>query len=549
MNPVLPAECRYSKSRRERGAPRTRKRGARRGPLLSPDECELLIIENSIALNAAEAPLPADSPEIKRIYAILTAYLRKERVICYGGIAVNYALPKKAQFYGPGDVPDYDVLSPNAIDTAKRLVDVFVANGFKDSEARAGVHYGTYKVFVNFIGILDLTDISAHVFDALYRDSIVHDGIRFAPPTWLRMSMHLELSRPLGDVSRWEKVDSRMQLLEKYHPLAKIAARSTATATATATATLEPSAIRAAVLPDVLSTLVKRGGVFCGRIAVEAFLLHDQGSADSISADSTIRVLTDDLTGAEKAIRDALSGRSFDLPPTTLSSPTESGTQLVAKKRTLGAKDILLLRCPAVGDIIPEQVQVIVCGKLIAILYQTIACHNYNEVALALPSLSGTKKQRVRIATTDTTLSVLLSLVYVRSFGAESRDLASERELSCAAVQVHLCAEKHRMDQSGIWTRFRIPCSGVQPTLASIRTEKATMFKKLTSGPRAATTTEYDKWFLKYSPSTPGTRGNKRGDGTQVNAPKKSHMKPEQRIWKMLGFPSGARATRKNKRV
>ncbi len=35
------------------------------------------------------------------------------------------------------------------------------------------------------------------------------NGIRYAPPNFLRMNMYLELSRPAGDVSRWEKVFKR----------------------------------------------------------------------------------------------------------------------------------------------------------------------------------------------------------------------------------------------------------------------------------------------------------------------------------------------------
>lgn len=33
------------------------------------------------------------------------------------------------------------------------------------------------------------------------------------------MGMYLELSRPAGDVSRWEKVLKRLILLNKHHPL------------------------------------------------------------------------------------------------------------------------------------------------------------------------------------------------------------------------------------------------------------------------------------------------------------------------------------------
>ena len=33
------------------------------------------------------------------------------------------------------------------------------------------------------------------------------------------MSLHQELARPLGDVSRWEKIYERMNLLNIYYPI------------------------------------------------------------------------------------------------------------------------------------------------------------------------------------------------------------------------------------------------------------------------------------------------------------------------------------------
>jgi hypothetical protein len=42
--------------------------------------------------------------------------------------------------------------------------------------------------------------------------------IYYASPNYLRMNIHLELSRPLGDVSRWTKIYQRLDLLNKYHP-------------------------------------------------------------------------------------------------------------------------------------------------------------------------------------------------------------------------------------------------------------------------------------------------------------------------------------------
>ena len=46
------------------------------------------------------------------------------------------------------------------------------------------------------------------------------DGLNYAPPDFLRLSMYLELSRPKGDTDRWEKVLTRLDLLNQHHPIA-----------------------------------------------------------------------------------------------------------------------------------------------------------------------------------------------------------------------------------------------------------------------------------------------------------------------------------------
>ena len=48
------------------------------------------------------------------------------------------------------------------------------------------------------------------LFETLKRDSIKILDIYYCAPNYLRMSMFLELSRPNGDISRWEKVLKRV---------------------------------------------------------------------------------------------------------------------------------------------------------------------------------------------------------------------------------------------------------------------------------------------------------------------------------------------------
>ena len=77
------------------------------------------------------------------------------------------------------------------------------------------MHPGTYKVFVNFIPVADITELVPELFANLQKDSIIIDGIHYSSPNFLRMLGYLELSRPLGDTCRWEKVLKRINLLNK----------------------------------------------------------------------------------------------------------------------------------------------------------------------------------------------------------------------------------------------------------------------------------------------------------------------------------------------
>ena len=184
-------------------------------------ECELAVLRHVIDENERIAGEKiAKSDEIKRMIEIVEDFLLKKKLICYGGTAINNILPKQAQFYNKDyQIPDYDFFSSNALEDAKELADIFFKEGYVDVEAKSGVHDGTYKVFVNFIPMADISSIHKELFDALLKESIKVAGIHYCPPNFLRMGMYLELSRPVGDTSRWEKVLKRLNLLNEYYPM------------------------------------------------------------------------------------------------------------------------------------------------------------------------------------------------------------------------------------------------------------------------------------------------------------------------------------------
>jgi hypothetical protein len=160
----------------------------------------------------------ASNIAIRTVLSIVEEFLTKSKVMCYGGTAINNLLPPKDRFYDPiKDIPDYDFFSLTPQIHAMELADKIAKAGYKLVEVKPGMHIGTFKVFADYTGIADITLLDKPIFERLWKDSIVKDSIHYVPPNFLRMSVYLELSRPRGDVSRWTKVYSRIQLLNKHY--------------------------------------------------------------------------------------------------------------------------------------------------------------------------------------------------------------------------------------------------------------------------------------------------------------------------------------------
>ena len=152
------------------------------------------------------------------LFNIINDYISKHQLICYGGMAINNIIPESSErFYDEIDIPDYDCFTPNAIKDAKQLSQL-LRTKYENVEVKSAMFKGTYKVFVNFIPIVDLTQIEYSLFEKIKQSSLKIQDIYYASPNYLRMNIHLELSRPLGDVSRWIKISQRLELLNKYHP-------------------------------------------------------------------------------------------------------------------------------------------------------------------------------------------------------------------------------------------------------------------------------------------------------------------------------------------
>lgn len=163
----------------------------------------------------------ASDPSVKAAIQVVEDFLKNHRVLCYGGTAINNLLPPEDQFYNyETEIPDYDFFSQTPQEHAMFLADKLAKRGIKNVEVKPGMHLGTFKVFADFEGVADITELEPEIFKKLWDENVVKSNIHYVTPDFLRMSMYLELSRPQGDISRWTKIYKRLLLLNKHYPIA-----------------------------------------------------------------------------------------------------------------------------------------------------------------------------------------------------------------------------------------------------------------------------------------------------------------------------------------
>ena len=430
-------------------------------PKLSLEEKELDILRDAVDIaEKRKGKQTVSDPDVKKIIGILEDFLKKKKLICYGGTAINNILPLEDQFYDKNiEIPDYDFYSPNALDDAKELADIYYNSGFQEVEAKAGVHFGTYKVFVNFIPVADITYLEKPLFKRIQRDAIRVYGILYCPANFLRMNMYLELSRPAGDISRWEKVLKRLILLNKNYPLRgkhcdpKLFQREFERI---------DSDKQAQLYYSVRDAFIDQGLVFFGGYA--SFLYSSYMPA--------------------KQRKMFQKTPDFDV---LAEEPEQAAVILKERLEDFDYKDVKIVKHEGIGELIAPHYSVRVkinnIEETVAFIYKPLACHSYNVIK------KGNKS--IRVATIDTMLSFYFAFYY------SDREYYDENRILCMAQYLFNVQQKNRLEQKGLLKRFSINCYGKQDTLEEMRNTKALKYKEL-KGKRNSK--EYESWFLRYIP-------------------------------------------------
>ena len=413
----------------------------------------------------------AQSDDVKKMIMLLENFLRNNKTLCYGGTAINNILPEQYKFYDKNiDVPDYDFFTPYPIEYSKKIADLYYNNGYTEVEAKSSIHSGTFKIFVNFLPIADITYMDEIIFNNLYKRSIKINAINYCPPNFLRMAMYQELSRPMGDVSRWEKILKRLILLNKNFPLrGKLCnykdfqrnyEENEENKENEENEENEENSRK--IYKVVKDSFINQGLIFFGGYAASLYGNY--------------------MPKNEKIY-------AKNIPDFDILSEDPYSSAVILKEQLIyeGFKNIKIILKPQIGKFVENHYEIMINKDIVAIIYKANACHSYNVITI--------NGKKLKIATIDTILSFYLIFIYA------NRNYYDENRLLCISEFLFKVQLKNRLQQKGLLRRFTVNCYGKQKTLEDLRADKSILYNKLKDKDNFKNSNEYKFNFFRYIPS------------------------------------------------
>ncbi len=359
------------------------------------------------------------NPVFRRALQIVQEFLQDRGRICYGGMAINAHLPKDMKFYDFTKVlPDYDFLTPNSSADVKELVRRLKNAKIPAVEAKFGIHEGTVKVYANFLSVADITSVDQEFYSLLQKRAIVEDGVRFVDENFLRMSMYLELSRPMGQVERWDKVYKRLYLLNLAKPPVGHARCS------------KSVGLSSFERDTILGYFIQNDRIYA---STNLERLYKHPSRPGSGWMST-------LQGPMVAYSD---------------SPFEDARAL--RKLLYTRPRIRIYQWQPSNEFIPLVVGLVDGQNVLCLIVKESACHAFNRVMVR-------RDASLRIASIDTLITLYYSLSYIRSI-----ETLAKTEFDCIAARLTQLSMRVRQGQDfGQFPLFSLTCSGHQPSKESL---------------------------------------------------------------------------------
>lgn len=161
--------------------------------------------------------------EFKNIIKVVLEFAKKKKRIIYGGYALNVYLKhhKKEPIYNDNlDMYDIEFYSSKALEDSIEIADLLNSKDFKYVQAKEGIHNETYKIFVNFKDIVDITYMPGPIYHKLQYIEI--EGIRYIHPELMFIDKLRMYNNLITTFWRIEKEIKRTNMILEYLDIFKI---------------------------------------------------------------------------------------------------------------------------------------------------------------------------------------------------------------------------------------------------------------------------------------------------------------------------------------
>lgn len=351
----------------------------------------------------------------KEIFNKATKYLKNQKVLLYGGYALNELLPAHLKIYKEEALPDIDFFSYKPKEVAQHLTDRFRKDGLDTASFTEALHPGTYKVFVHGLQVADITGISQTAFRRLSKNSVVSsNGIRIVDPQYLRMTLHMLMSQAV-DSHRWSKVFKRLISLYKVYPPKMCKLPKTT------------KDIPQQIVNTLYEKIQQKQYVVFG--ARELQLMFDERDVVAAPHVPSIQILVD-------------------------ADPTDVATNFLEHLQKMG--DFFAVKVFDKDDFIPKHAIVTYKQRPIVGIYMASACVTYNVV------------NEMRVASIHTMLRMYLSMV----LSTYPHFKKATDELECITSSLSYLQQNMVHRRKKVLQELVTDCYGSQAGLITLRREK-----------------------------------------------------------------------------
>lgn len=158
--------------------------------------------------------------EMNKMNKIVESYIKKNKLIIYGGTAIIILLKSKGiNLVDKDKFLDYDFYSPNFIRDSVAIANQLYDKGYKYVRRINAIHPDTVRVGAEFASefLADITFVPEKVYKKIPTKTIF--GFLYADPQFLKVDLYRSMCQPNMNLYRWTKVYPRLAHIEKSFPL------------------------------------------------------------------------------------------------------------------------------------------------------------------------------------------------------------------------------------------------------------------------------------------------------------------------------------------